>query len=153
MNVIVKSVGVHGLTLLPKELLAIGIKQGQRAKIEKWVPAISNDQRAMLFAYYQFCIDHGLKELGHYSVDGVHEDVKAWCNEVHPGDFGGNISITRMNKLVFDLFWKTVDLEYFQLLGGIDTSEFWKEYQDWKDSGTEMKFRKWKEGVITLWRY
>lgn len=142
---IVITSGTEGIKLTLKQLETIHIKAGQRVKIEKWIPPITDDQRGMLFSYYRFCINHGLKELGHFSVDGVHEDVKAWCNEFHPGDFGGQVSIKRMDKTTFDIFWKLIDLEYFQQLAGIDTSLFWIDYENWKNSGTELTFREWKD--------
>jgi len=148
MAQIIKTVSNNGIILTIKELAAIGLHPGHKVVSEKFETKITDHQREILFCYYRYCIDHGLKECGHYSVDGVHEDVKAWCNEVHPGDFGGNVSIKRMKKPVFELFWKTVDLEYMQELAHIDTSIFWADYQQWKDSGTEVEFKVWK-GVRT----
>jgi hypothetical protein len=141
---IIKTAGENGIQLTAIELKSIGVHPGQRMKIGKWQPPISNDQRAMLFSYYGYCLDHGLRELGHFSIDGLHEDVKAWVNSTHPGDFGGNISITRMNKVVFNEFWKLIDFELIQGCLNVDTGPFWVEYEQWKNSGTEEKFREWK---------
>lgn len=146
MSEIRKTVNTAGISVTLQQLEAIGIKPGQQVVISRWYPVVSNKQKALFFCYLTFCIDHGLRNKGHFSTDGLYQDIKAWARDTYPADFRAGVRLSRMNNERFDLFIKLVDTELMQGFFEIDTSEFWADYQDWKNSGTEQDYPDWKAG-------
>jgi hypothetical protein len=89
----------------------------------KWGAKHTDRQRGLYFVFLQWLIDNGLRELGHFSTDALHDDLKAALKEQSIADF---------NKLEMGEWVEKVNLfaiEFFE----IDTSPFWESYEkDWK---------------------
>jgi hypothetical protein len=146
MPEILKTATTAGLVITLQQLEAVGIKPGHRVTVSRWYPVTSNKQKGLFFCFLQYCIDNGLKEHGHFSVDGLYQDIKAWARDSHPADFKTGVRLSRMNQERFELFLNLVDAELMIMFFGIDTSRFWQEYNTWKASGTEQDFAEWKRG-------
>jgi hypothetical protein len=119
------------------ELETINLKPGQQAVIKKQRAHLNDEQRGLFFEYLNYCINHGLKGLGHFTTDRLYEDIKAWARSTYPDKYkdGVSVSNTEMNNFEFDNFLKLVDNELMHEFFQIDTSGFWKEYEAMKAGG------------------
>lgn len=90
--------------------------------IAKWGSQRTPSQNSLYWVYLEWLInDAGLKDQGHFSPEGLHEDLKAHLNKGR--------STSMMNKSEFGEYFEKVDqfiTEFFE----IDTSPFWKEYDE-----------------------
>jgi hypothetical protein len=90
-------------------------------------------QNGIYWAYLRWCIDNGLMQQGHFSIDGLHEDIKAWVKEVHPNQFSmQEVSTADMNVLEFGEYIQIVDTELMAGFFNLNTSGFWAIYETFK---------------------
>ncbi len=79
-----------------------------------------------------------LQSQGHFSVDALHEDIKAWITMTHKHDFDirKRFSTAELDQKQFRKFFDLVNQELMVDILGVDTSGFWKEYE---------KYSRWVE--------
>jgi len=92
----------------------------------KWGSERSLPQNNLYWKYLSWLIeDAGLKDQGHFSAEGLHEDLKAYFlskKEDVP-------STALLNKAEFAEYLMKVD-EFVRDFFGVDTSPFWEEYKE-----------------------
>jgi hypothetical protein len=128
------------------ELFAPGkFRIGEIVNISKKKKTRSLKQNNFYWCFLSWCIHPAggnLQEQGHFSVEGLHEDVKAWFKDKHGKDFGieGKFSTTALDKDKFKQFFDIVNQELMVEFFGVDTSAFWREYEKygtWIDYNSE----------------
>lgn len=131
----------------PKDGEQIKFRIGETVSIDRKKARRSDAQNRFWWAYLTWCIERGgLKQLGHYSVDALHEDIKAWIMSEHSMQFREEFSTAELNKPEFAAFFSIVDMELMGQFFCIDTSRFhadyeaFKEWQQYNESGT---FKEW----------
>ncbi len=118
------------------------LKAGDSVKITKKQKARSLKQNAFYWAYLSWCIHPNggsLCDQGHFSVDGLHEDIKAWFTDQHKHDFEieGKFTTTELNTKGFSDYFEIVNKELMIEFFGIDTSGFFKDYEKFCQWGDE----------------
>lgn len=138
-----------GIIISPIELKQMNVKLGQKVKAGKWHPEITTKQRKFVHAYFNFCIDNGGEQSAHYDAHAFWTDAKGWLRKKYPyKEEYQEISLSSITMLLLEDIVKIIDYELIQEILEIDTSLFWKNYQDWKDSKTDLDFREWYENKI-----
>jgi hypothetical protein len=141
---IIKTVGKLDILITRNQLSAIGIKEGNKIRIEKYTPQITSAQLRFVHAYFQFCINSGGDQAAHYDAHAFWTDAKGWIRIKYPYDKDyEKITLSNMSMLKLEKILKVIDLELMQERLEIDTSFFWTDYQNWKDSGTDQSFSDW----------
>jgi hypothetical protein len=117
----------------------------------------TNKQNNLYWAYLSWCIHPGggnLRSQGRISTDALHEDIKAWMREEHAETFriikSDDFSTADLNVPEFRDFLDLIESELIIGIFGIDTSGFWKcyeEYAEWKKYYPEGSFREFMEAV------
>lgn len=107
---------------------------GETVRITRPKKARTMKQNSFYWCFLTWCIspDGGnLQDQGHFSVDGLHENIKVWFQERHGRDFGmeERFSTTKLDKEGFGRFLDIVNQELMVEFFGIDTSGFWREYE------------------------
>ena len=85
----------------------------------RWGSQRSQCQNALYWLYLEWCMDHGLRDKGHFSREALHDNLKAHFNVK---------STAVLNKLEFGKFFEQIDMficDFFEM----DTTPFWKEYE------------------------
>ena len=93
----------------------------------------SLQQNRLYFAYLQWCISSDGGDLisqGHWSVDGLHSDIKAWIQSEYPHqfDFKKIFSSAELNSKEFSDFIEIVDRELMNKFFEISTDKFWRSF-------------------------
>lgn len=148
----ITSDGINNDILDIECLGASNFKIGQRVDVYHLTEGVTDKQRGLMFALIGYSIEIGMKDLGHFSVNGIWEDIKQWVRDNHAADYGKDFGMRTMKKLDVDMFVKFVMDEYFVALCNIDVSGFWDEYDNFKiyearmnEQGIEVTFRDyWK---------
>ncbi len=72
-----------------------------------------------------------LQSQGHFSIEGLHEDIKAWIKATHEHDFkmDKRFTTTELTRQEFKKFFDIVSQELMIDILGVDTSGFWQDYQ------------------------
>jgi hypothetical protein len=119
----------------------VNFKVGQEITVNPAKKTRSLKQNATYWLYLTWCIDPfggDLQSSGHFSIDALHEDVKAWLKATHPQDFkiDKQFTTTTLTRQEFGRFFDIVNNELMVEILGVDTSPFWKDLE---------KFGKWQE--------
>lgn len=125
---------------------------GQRVEVYHLKEGVTAKQRGMYFVLLAYSLEVGMRDFGHFSVDGLHEDVKGWVRETHPNDFGKNFGLRTISKGDVSLLIEMLIDEFFIALCHVDVSGFFVEYEKFKaweskmlERGEEVTFRQyWK---------
>ena len=104
-------------------------KMGQIVEIKEHKRRRTLPQNRLYFAFLNWCISReggGLIDQGHFSVDSLHGDIKAWIQSEHPHQFNVDklFTTTELNTKEFTEFIDIVDRELMVQFFGIDTSKF-----------------------------
>jgi hypothetical protein len=110
-------------------------KLGDEVDIKKHKRKRSLSQNRLYFGFLQWCISPeggDLASQGHWSVDGLHSDIKAWVQSKYPNHFDMEdiFTTTALNTKQFNEYLELVDRELMVGFFGIDTSRFWGEVED-----------------------
>jgi hypothetical protein len=125
---------------------ALKIKLDDSVEVHKTRTIRTLKQNAMYYVFLEYCIEKGLKGHGHFSVDGLHEDVKAWMQDAHKLEFQKGFSTADMGLAEFSRYFEIVDRELMNQFFGIDTSKFFQDYEDfkaWESVNPDGTFRKY----------
>jgi len=102
-------------------------------------------QNGFYWAYLDYVISQPrAKELGHFSRDALHSDIKAYIKDAHQMDFPDFYSTADLTKQEFRAFFDIVDFEIMSECLQIDTSEFDATYHDYRNyikNDPEISFR------------
>ena len=109
--------------------------EGEQVSV-KWGKERTLSQNALYWKYLNWLIeDAGLKDQGHFSPLGFHEDLKAYFlaeKIVDKKAFGrienSDLTTTEMTRAEFGEYFDKCD-EFVSSFFNIDTSPFWIEYQ------------------------
>ena len=93
-------------------------------------------QNAYYWCYLSWCIHPNggaLCDQGHWSIDGLHADIKAWFTEKHKHDFGinGKFTTTMLDKQKFSQYFEIVNKELMIEFFGLDTAQFFRDYEQY----------------------
>jgi hypothetical protein len=110
----------------------VSFKTNQPVKVTEHKKNRSLSQNRLYFGFLKWCISReggGLIDQGHFAVDGLHADVKAWIQSEYPNqfDFKQIFSSAELNTKQFTDFIELVDRELMCKFFGIDSSVFWGE--------------------------
>jgi|WetSurMetagenome_2_1015567.scaffolds.fasta_scaffold34565_7 hypothetical protein len=141
---IIKTSGQDGIKLTSLELETIRVKPGQKVSITKWVNSITPEQLRFVHAYFRFCIKSGGDQAAHYDAHAFWTDAKGWLKLKYPHDKDyAKITLSNMKMIQLEKILRVIDLELMQEKLEIDTSKFWCDYENYKNSGTEQPFSEW----------
>jgi hypothetical protein len=104
-------------------------KMGELIDIKKHRRNRTLSQNRLYFAFLSWCISREGGDLisqGHWSVDGLHSDIKFWIASEHPHQFNVDklFSSAELNTKEFGEFIDIVDRELMVKFFGIDTDRF-----------------------------
>lgn len=132
-------------SLKPDDQVAVKYEKDQR----------TNKQNGLYWAYLAWCIlpkGGNLRAQGRLSTDALHEDIKAWIKEEHCQTFrafnSGDFSTADLNVPEFRDFIDLIESELMSGIFGVDTSGFWKRYEEfreWKKYYPEGTFREFMQ--------
>lgn len=99
----------------------------------KWGSSRSNPQNSLYWAFLNWCIKEGglKRDHGYYSVDGLHENLKAHFlaeKTFTKGQFKAieDATTTDLTKSEFSEYFEAVE-HFMRDFFGIDTAEFWND--------------------------
>lgn len=98
-------------------------------------------QNNFYWAFITWCVHENggaLCDQGHFSVNALHEDVKAWIEAAHSHDFpiGKKFSTAGLDKRDFGRFFDLVNAELMIEKLGVDTSPLFRDYE---------KYNRWSD--------
>lgn len=113
----------------------VKFKLNQPVEVKDYRQQRTLQQNRLYWGFLQWCISReggGLIDEGHFSVDGLHADIKAWIQSEYPNQFNFKelFSSAALNTKEFTEFIELVDRELMIKFFGIDTSPFWKMVDD-----------------------
>jgi hypothetical protein len=123
-------------------------KIGQRVDVFHYVEGVTDKQRGMVFALLYYAIKRGMGNLGHFSTDGLWEDIKQWTRDSHSMDYGLDFGLRTLKKLDVSMFVEILINEFFIGLCNVDVSGFFGEYEKFKRYEEQMK----RSGVDVTFR-
>ena len=116
------------------EVLSGSVFPGQRVQLSigKRRTKLQNN---LYWKFLSWCIDNGLKNQGHYSVEALHSNLKShFLSEktFTEGEFKAldEATTTSLSKQDFGEYFDKVN-EFMLSFFGLNTSVFWEEYKDW----------------------
>jgi hypothetical protein len=106
-------------------------KMGEIVEVKKHRPKRTISQNRLYFGFLKWCIDNGLAEKGHWSVDGLHSDIKSWIASEYPHQFNVDklFSSAELNTKEFGEFIDIVDRELMVKFFELET---WRFFGDGK---------------------
>jgi hypothetical protein len=112
-------------------------------------------QNAYYWCFLSWCIHPNggaLCEQGHFSSDGLHEDIKSWFTDKHKHDFeiDRKFTTTILDKQKFSQYFEIVNKELMIEFFGIDTSQFFRDYEkygQWLDY-TDKEFKEFMDEQV-----
>lgn len=138
-----------GKTVFVELFAPAKFRAGEVVNVTKKRKARTLKQNRMYWAYLTWCIHPNggnLQELGHWSKDALHENIKAWMVENHKEDFNidGKFSTAELGRKAFSQFFEILNqelmIEYFER----DTSGFWREYEKYGAwAADDQDFQAW----------
>lgn len=123
----------------------VNIPEGTTVEVQRPRKQKTDQQRKIYFAFLDWCIRHGLKNKGHYSVDAVHNDIKEWVRDVHRVDFRPEWEFSELTEPEFRFYFDLVNLEFMIEFMELDTSQFWEDYEQY------MEWSKANHGTFAEW--
>jgi hypothetical protein len=111
------------------EFDASKLKMGDMVNIKKARSVRSLQQNRLYWAFISWCISPkggDLQSQGHFSKDGLHEDIKQWFKSTHQHDFDIDemLSTATLNTKEFTQYFEIVKFELMAGFFGIDVSKF-----------------------------
>jgi len=109
-------------------------KLGQEVTINPAKKIRSLKQNSFYWVFLEWLINPfggDLQSQGHFSVEGLHEDIKSWIKAVHEHDFKTDreFTTTELTRQEFKKFFDIVSQDLMVDKLGVDTSGFWQDYQ------------------------
>lgn len=122
-------------------------KMGEKVNVSRKRSERSLKQNALYWCFLQWCVHPqggDLQSQGHFSTDGLHQDIKEWFKDKHKHDFniGERFSTTELDTKQFKDFLEIVDQELLVGFFGIDTSGFWSQLEQYSRQDTD-DFKAW----------
>ena len=109
-------------------------KLGQEVTINQAKKIRSLKQNSFYWVFLEWLINPfggDLQSQGHFSVEGLHEDIKSWIKATHEHDFkmDREFTTTELTRQEFKKFFDIVSQDLMVDKLGVDTSGFWQDYQ------------------------
>ena len=131
-------------------------KLGEEVNVSRNKKKRTLKQNALYWAYLTWVIHpHGgdLESQGHFSVDALHENVKAWIEAKHSHDFpiDRKFSTAGLDKIEFGRFFDLVNAELMIEKLELDTSPFFADYEKygrWIEYNDDPDFRQFMDEKI-----
>ncbi|MGV8130924.1 MAG: hypothetical protein ACP5N7_02365 [Candidatus Pacearchaeota archaeon] len=121
------------------------LKLNQPVEVSRKHAKRSLQQNSFYWSYLTWCIKKGgLMAQGHFSIDALHEDIKAWIKQVHKKDFNEEFTTANLNKIEFAEYFNLVDYELMTEFFGVNTSHFhrdYEKYQEWLSYNPDGSFK------------
>jgi hypothetical protein len=126
-------------------------KSGERVSVDRKRAKRSKKQNSLYWAFLTWCVVRGgLRELGHWSEDAVHEDIKAWAKTTHPHVYQSDFSTSDLNKVGMGEFFEVINYEYMLGVCEINTAPFWEtldRFYLWQEFHVDGTFREFLDVV------